>query len=664
MDFFARQEKTRHRTAVLLAYFAAAVAGTAALVYFLVILLGFFLRQQLTSSVAPIREYVWWNPSFFFITFCLTLGVIGIGSLVKIVDLRSGGSRVAERLGGRRIHPNTDDFYERRLLNVVEEMAIAAGMTVPPVYLLSHEKGINAFAAGYTPRDAVVAVTCGTMVGLKREELQGVIAHEFSHILNGDMRLNIHLMGSLHGLLILALVGRTILRARVRGKGAIYVLLTGGALLAIGSIGLFFGKLIKSAISRQREFLADASAVQFTRNPAGLAGALKKIGGLAGGSRLAAPQAEEASHMFFSNGLRRSSLATHPPLKERVRWLEPSFNGTFKPVTHESLYQALAASEGAPARKDARGSFADIYTRPVDLAVTGAVLQNAGRKRPAAVPARRNPDELMATIGAPLQEHVLAAGQLIESIPAELKAQARDPYGVRAVIYLLLLDGGEAVRERQLNALREQADAGVFAELEKLIPFLAELRAETRLPLFDLAMPALKLLTREQYLSFRGNLRPLIDADDRVSGFEYTMQRILICHLDPFFGGKANQKRIADYYAFCGVQRDISCVLSILARLNPEPSTAFKKAAEEIPDIRATFTLLPETECGWEQLDAALDKLARSSFYIKKWVLASALVCLMVDREIVVEEVELFRAIADSLDCPVPPWITVTTLPE
>ncbi|MFA6172888.1 MAG: M48 family metallopeptidase [Kiritimatiellales bacterium] len=653
MDFFARQEKTRRNTAALLVYFFAAIIGTAALVYFVFRLFLFFLVQQSRSGQDLATGFAWWDTDLFLMVFFVTLGLIGIASIVKIIELRSGGGAgVAELMGGRRIDPNADDFYERRLLNIVEEIAIAAGMTVPPVYVLRSEEGINAFAAGYTPRDAVVAVTLGAMTVLTRDELQGVIAHEFSHIANGDMRLNIHLMGNLYGLLVITLIGRGILRSRVRGKSAAYVYLIGLALLIIGAIGLFFGKLIKSAISRQREFLADASAVQFTRNPAGLAGALKKIGGLLSGSRISTSQAEEASHMFFSDGLRSSLFATHPPLAERIRWLEPSFTGKFERVMPESLSQALAASEGAPSQQKSRSAFTS-----VSVVAAGAVLQKTKREPPPAAPS--NPDKLMATIGAPLQQHVQAAGQLIESIPAELKAQARDPYGARAVIYLLLLDGDDTVRTNQLNLLRGKIENEVFTELTKLIPLLDQIFPEMRLPLCGLAVPALRMLSPNQYLPFRAGLRALIEADQRVNVFEYALERILICRLDPLFAG-AKRMRAAGYYAFCGVQNEISCVLSVFARLNSDASAAFQKAAGNIPDNRAQFALQPEAECNWEKLDAALDKLAGASFYIKKWVLASALVCLMHDREVVIEEIELFRAVADSLDCPVPPWLTVT----
>ena len=262
--------------------------------------------------------------------------LITVGSLYKMAQLAGGGTVVAERLGGRRVYPNTTDPVERRLLNVVEEMALASGVPVPPVFLLSEEQGINAFAAGYSPSDAVVGVTRGCAQQLTRDQLQGVVAHEFSHILNGDMRLNMRLIGVLHGILLMGLVGRELLRLvghsgggrSRRNDGAAPLLLIGLAFMVIGFLGLFIGNLIKAAASRQREFLADASAVQFTRNPEGIAGALKRIGAAVFGSKLASPRAAEASHMYFAEGI-STLFASHPPLHERISRIDPQWDGKF-----------------------------------------------------------------------------------------------------------------------------------------------------------------------------------------------------------------------------------------------------------------------------------------------------------------------------------------------
>src|SRR5208282_3509511 len=336
MDFFAQQDKTRRKTKLLVFYFALAVAALIVAVYFasLVIFTG---AQSHYHRHGEEPQFALWNPQLFLGVAAGVLTVILIGSGYKTIALAQGGSVVSEMMGGRPVNPNTTDPDERKLLNVVEEMAIASGVPVPQVYVMDTEDGINAFAAGHKPGDATITVTRGCMKLLSRDELQGVIGHEFSHILNGDMRLNLRLMGIIFGILCLAVIGRVHLYTRSRSsKDKNPLPLLGLVLIIIGWVGVFFGRLIQAAVSRQREFLADASSVQFTRNPAGLAGALKKIGGLSYGSKLEAAHANEASHMFFGNGMGESFfhlMDTHPPLAERIRAIDPSFDGGFPPVS-------------------------------------------------------------------------------------------------------------------------------------------------------------------------------------------------------------------------------------------------------------------------------------------------------------------------------------------
>lgn len=303
MDFFERQEKAHRNTKLLVVYFVIGVALLIAAVYVasLLIFAGAGSRHNYYNGEQI--PFALWNPKLFFAVAIGTLAVVAIGSISKTAELAQGGSAVAEMLGGRLVNSNTIDPDERKLLNVVEEMALASGIPVPQVYVLDQEPGINAFAAGHSTSDAVVTVTRGCMKLLTRDELQGVIGHEFSHILNGDMRLNIRLMGTIFGILCLAVIGRVLLQMRSgssRDRNPLPLL--GLVLLAFGWIGVIFGRLIQAAVSRQREFLADASSVQFTRNPAGITGALKKIGGLSYGSKLQAAHADEASHMFFGTG--------------------------------------------------------------------------------------------------------------------------------------------------------------------------------------------------------------------------------------------------------------------------------------------------------------------------------------------------------------------------
>ncbi|RRK02052.1 peptidase M48 [Opitutaceae bacterium TAV3] len=357
MDFFEAQARARRRTARLVVLFICAIAGLIAVGYFSTIaILREFVPQDTPYATAP-TSYVetapdaapvrsWWDPRLLTGIALGTCVVVGLASLFKWAQLRSGGRAVAEMVGGRRINSNTTDPKERQFLNVVEEMSLASGTPMPGVYVLDKEPAINAFAAGHTTDDAVVAVTRGTLDQLTRDELQGVVAHEFSHILNGDMRFNLRLTTVIFGILVIGLIGRTVLlslrHTRVRtsrdskggGAGLLAAIVVIGLLLMLlGYIGYFFGRLIQAAISRQREFLADASAVQFTRNPSGIVNALRRIGGYAGGSRLQSAGSAQIEHFFFAQGFSaKASLAglwaTHPPLRERIQAIDPDF----KPV--------------------------------------------------------------------------------------------------------------------------------------------------------------------------------------------------------------------------------------------------------------------------------------------------------------------------------------------
>ncbi|MCX7701923.1 MAG: M48 family metallopeptidase, partial [Gemmataceae bacterium] len=342
-NFFEHQQLARQRTKYLVFLYGIAVAGTVLLTYFVVWAIFYLptldperLKTASGLSVSGIPLSELFEPQLFLLVTGTTVLLIGGMTALKLSELSSGGKAVAEMLGGRLVTTPTSDFHEKRLLNVVEEMAIASGIPVPPVYVLDGEGGINAFAAGYAPDQAVIGVSRGALEYLNRDELQGVIAHEFSHILNGDMRLNIRLIAIIFGIMGLAAFGSILLRTRSRNdKGAGQIILLGLGLYLLGIVGAFVGNIIKAMVSRQREFLADASAVQFTRNPDGIGGALKKIGGLKDGAAIRNEHAPEAAHMFFADALSRLTdlFATHPPLPERIRRIDPKWDGTFPKVT-------------------------------------------------------------------------------------------------------------------------------------------------------------------------------------------------------------------------------------------------------------------------------------------------------------------------------------------
>ncbi|MFV1964956.1 MAG: M48 family metallopeptidase [Pirellulaceae bacterium] len=643
MDFFHSQDVARRKTTLLIAYFVAGVVSIVLALYAVAV-----VAVTASGKGGMEGDIDLWRWDIFIAVSFLTLTTISLGSLYKIWELHGGGENVATSLGGRRIHPNTSDPGERRLLNVVEEMALASGIPVPAVFVLDGEDTINAFAAGFTPGDAVIGVNRGTIQILSRDELQGVIAHEFSHILNGDMRLNLRLVGLLHGILLLAIIGYYAMRfggvgrrgSGGKGSGAA-VLLIGLALIIIGYVGLFYARLIKSAVSRQREYLADASAVQFTRNPDGIAGALKKIGGLLNGSALRTPEAETASHMFFGNALKGfsfSGLATHPPLETRIRKIDPQFDGRFPPIRPRQRQAERPQPEKAETPR--RSPFDSL--RPA--------LGTFGDRLPL------DPVLIMAAVGAPTMSHVAYAQRLLQALPEELKHAVHDTFSARAVVFALLLDEDAEIRQQQLQYVQEHLGPAAHDETVTLAPLVAASGDAARLPLIEIVQSTLLQLSPEQYKQFRETVTALVKADRKIDLFEFALQRVLLNRLERhFFGGKTPGVR---YPAVNGVVAEIRTVLSALAylghRKEDEAHTAFVQAMATLK-LDRPLDLCSKSECTLPSINAALDKLALASPVIKKRLLHAAMVVVAVDGKVTVGEAELLRAIGDSLECPLPP---------
>ena len=642
MDFFERQDQARRNTRILVLYFVLAVILIVAAVYLVISLL--FLRDMFTPGT-----FAWlWSPKLFLSVAFSTLAIILGSALCKIIELRSGGAAVAEMLGGRLISSNTQDEDERKLLNVVEEMAIASGTAVPQVYVLPDEESINAFAAGHTTSDAAIGVTRGCMQMLNRDELQGVIGHEFSHILNGDMHLNLRLIGITHGILCIAILGRVLLRtgrsSSSGGKGNPLPLL-GIALLVIGWIGVFFGRLIKSAVSRQREFLADAAAVQFTRNPAGLSNALKKIGGYVHGSRLMTPQAEEASHLYFSNGMGGAwfnLLATHPPLGERIRAIDPSFDGKFPVVL----------SQAAQTRQQTAAKAGINVTNQLVNDITG---QRAAEMRARHVEAR----EIVPLVGTATPKHLEYAANLRSTLPESITAALHNPQGAAAMVFSLILSRDRKIEGQQRASITQTVGNESEKRTLEMQSFIAAQDTSVKLPLLMLAVSALRQLPAEDHERFDRCVRTLIEADSEIDLFEYTVTKTLMRHLEPQF--KRRDRSITQFYSIKPLLPDCSVLLSALAHSgHVDGDDAAKAFAAGIPHLRHGFTglrMLQAADCGLGPLDEALGRLAQAVPQIKKNVLDACAHTVAADGVIHANEAELLRAIADALDCPIPPFL-------
>jgi Zn-dependent protease with chaperone function len=489
MDFFGRQDRARRQTRWLIGVFALAVLLVSAAVSVVVTLL---LQAMDGRWIAPDRAWLADSAGLLGVVALVTAGFILVASLLRHLRLRSGGGEVAVSLGGEPVLPEDRDPGRRRLTHVIEEMSLAAGIPAPQAYVLEHESSINAFAAGHSPADAAVAVTRGALDRLSRDELQGVVAHEFSHVLNGDMRLNIRLMGYLFGILAVSMVGRFMLRGgghrgvrTGRSGGAAAVALAGVAIYLLGYAGVFCGRLIQAAVSRQREFLADAAAVQFTRQTEGLAGALRKIAGLPAHSWLSATRAEEVSHMLFAGGHRSLArlFATHPPIADRL------------------------AALGAPAEATAAGA------APAE-GTSGFAPGRAGRAGAVAT------DAVVAAVGTEAPDAVARREGLRRRVPeAAWAAIHRSDLAVPALLGLLL-DAVPAIRQRQLDVIRTRLGIAVAGQAERLGLHLADSAPADRLALADLAFPVLRLLPdlRREYLA--ETIERLAAADDELELFE------------------------------------------------------------------------------------------------------------------------------------------------
>lgn len=661
MDFFGHQDAARKRTRTLIILYTLSVLVICSIVG---ILAAIIAAGTLTYNNYYEDTVV--EPSALQIAliglagFGLTGLIIAGGSAYRINELRSGGLAVALALGGKPINPDTKDPDEQRVLNVVEEMAIASGVPIPPVFILPNEPAINAFAAGYTTGDAVIGVTLGCVHSLTRDELQGVMAHEFSHILNGDMRLNIRMIGLLNGILLLTIIGHIMLRSAFYGRAVsrdsrnagIPIAIIGGLLIAIGAIGVLMSRIIQAAVSRQREFLADAAAVQFTRNPEGIANALRRIGGASkqgqGGGRIRSEMATEANHMFFASGLSSNFLATHPPLSARIKRIYPAWDGKMlAPLRIEQRADAAKPDRRTPAER-------------VQEAVSGKLgaLGEPKMQQALLLP-------LLAVIGSPTPAHLDHARRLIDAIPQSLKDAARDPYSARAVVHALLLDARADIRNKQYQRLDAHAEHAIAQLVRKLEPDALKLDRTLRLPLLDLALPGLGALSEKQYATFRANLQALVEADGVVDIFEWCLLRVVGKHLDEHFNPS---ERIApDYYSLARLSTEVSTLLSTLAHAGaPDPSTnpdeAQRHAARAFTTGAAhlhldNLALIDRTDCSFANLETALTQLNRTVPKLKQQLLTAAALTVAADHAIAPAEAELLRAIADIMGVPTPPLL-------
>ena len=634
MDFFRAQDRARRLTGRLVLLLLLAVAGLIVVASVLVALAVVLFDGQ-RMGADPLARAL--EPELFGLVALGVVAVVAIGGLIRHLQLRAGGSVVAEALGGRLLNADTRDAAERQLLNVVEEMAIASGMPVPAVYLLE-DAAINAFSAGHEPHDAAIGVTRGAIEHLDRDRLQGVIAHEFSHILHGDMRLNLRLVALLHGILVIGLVGRLLLRgaaaggrgrrSRRGGGGHVALFGLGAALMLVGYAGTLCGNLIKAAVSRQREFLADASAVQYTRNPEGIGGALQTLAAYRLGSRLMAPQAAEFSHLYFGNGVRHFSrwTATHPPLEARIRRVLPRWDGSlpepFAPTPKAPPVQPAAATGQQVPGQEALGH-----------ALGGAALAGA----------------VVASVGRPDAESLASARRRLAHLDARLLDAAHQPCAARALVYGILMGADPASREAQRQVLAHQSLPEVRHELALLEAPLTTLTPGDRLPLIELALPVLRQLSAAQFARFRQCLAGLMAAETAPGPLQWALHRLVLTGIE-------GERRVRGDRHLGDLAGPLSLLLSTLARAgqdSPEAQAASLDQASRA--LGVSLDRVGEAPSAAD-LDWALGRLVRLARPERAPLLAAMVCCVEHDGHIAPEEAELLRAVAWTLGCPLPLW--------
>ncbi|HCG5507586.1 TPA: M48 family metallopeptidase [Vibrio parahaemolyticus] len=612
MDFFHHQDTARQRTGLLVMLFTLAVLAITGLVSVISIGIYFYFTGEPFTTQSII--------SYCLLSFVGVLLVVSISSFIRLSELNANGGRgVAESIGGKLISTDTSNAKHRQLLNVVEEMSIASGIPVPPVYVMAEEHGINAFAAGMSIDDAVIGVTQGALDAFSRDELQGVIAHEFSHILNGDMRLNTRLIGALFGITCIAHFGHLILdnsnstrhvsrSSSDSNKGFAVIILIAIVCLVLGWLGTLFGNMIKAAISRQREFLADASAVQFTRNDQGIAGALKKIGSNVQGSTLSTKASDEMSHMMFGqsklsgfSGL----FATHPPLDERIRRIEPHWDGSYAQHSHaqntafdNEQVSGFAVGGGSPASQSA------------------------------------SPSEQLSETGQ----------QLISQLPPELVDIAREPYSARFVAFALIFDGSDIQREMIKSYVP-------LASQSTLLPWLDyDLPLHLRFPLLELALPALKSLSEAQKISLCKVLRELSETDNQYSLAEWCVINLLEKQLLASFGFIKQHKTLKQ------LEESVFWLLRELAWVSHSQADKAQRAYHcALAHLGFPEVTLEPANSNWHLSRAALELLLQLKPKDRRMFVKACRLAIESDGEITVAEGELYRVIACFLEVPEPP---------
>jgi len=668
VNFYQHQEQARKQTGMLIFFFIVAVS----LIVLAINAVVFFAIFQAEESDMSLQA--WIQSPICWITVAITLSVIIGGSTAKAVQLSNGGAAVAVMAGGNYLSPETKDPQRKQLINVVEEMAIASGVQVPQIFILEEEPGINAFVAGTSPNNAALAVTQGALDTFSRDELQGVIGHEFSHILNGDMNTNIKLISILAGILLIGKIGESLTRGssfghrrnhyrsssyRTNNKDSDKGWIIGLALMAIGYIGLFFGRLIKAAISRQREFLADASAVQFTRNPSGIGQALFAIQAHQDGSLLDSPNAEDMIHLCFGEAIKvqfSGLLATHPPLDDRIKAIDPTLPARLR-SRHRSKKNADQNTvqgkhtQSSLQKKPVQKTFDDDAIEFVNASFSGAGTSTANttsvNNTNDSSSAKLAPT-LKASIGLPTPEHTLYAQSLLANIPKLLLETAHSPAQADIIIYILILATMTSHGQEAMSLIKKHTDVATANKTVACYKLLKQHDERSRLPLLEIATQSLSQQSQEKSEKLVSLTQTLIALDDQFTLPEFIVFCLVKKHLLP------NPKKNRTIKRYSAVFKEMQFVLAALSATSNKEGKIDNKAFHQ---AYAAFSSLDTTPIlpTIQQLQISLEKLSHLSPLLKQPFIDACIDCILFDNAVSIREVELLRAICETLDCPMPP---------
>jgi Zn-dependent protease with chaperone function len=703
MAFFEAQDNARRTTRWLIVvyFFAYAILCSAACIALLIYLSAFAyvaillgVAESATTIAADLRIVI----AIF--TVILIMLIMLVAVLFRSFGISSGGGKVATMLGGTRLEAFGNEDHARRLRNVVEEMAIASGVPVPDVYVLEQEEGINAFAAGFTPADAAITVTRGAVELLSRDELQGVIGHEFSHLLNGDMRLYTRMMGPQHGLGLIAAIGLALMRGQMEfslgmlmsiPQGILHVIMDAmkenplaglatlvlapvwvpimvGAIFAIllvltiassgvaivGFCGQQLARAIKGAVSRQREYLADASAVQFTRQAAGIAGALKKIGGYSKASYLAAVDPEEVSHMLFGRGAKRFvGSATHPPLAKRIRALDPSFNESdyprVEPIPAPQVMDEEEPAEQLPAAIAFTGASETAVVSPVEQLPAANAFTGASET------AVVSPVEIAESVGQPDAAQVEYSQELRRSIPDNLYDAAHSLEMAYPLTVALILDRSGRHTERQMTLVEDRLSAERSQLVRGYQKDIANIGAEYRLPLLVVAFPALKRRPASQLVELDKLAKRLVRIDGKIDLYEHSFGQILRLNLRHVLN-PSGARRI---YSRSDSRAALANVLMAVAQSGHENPVDGQAALDAGKPLLGKWAIRAKMDVNQEvtpdTLEQSLDILSGIKGRDFSNVLLAVCQTVVHDGRLNAAERDLIRVVCATLDCPLPP---------